>query len=43
MLLAAAIDAAAAMPVPSEGIFNLKGAAATAEILHRALRQRRAA
>ncbi len=41
--LAAAIDAAAAMPAPSEGIFNLAGAAATAEILHQALRQRRAA
>ena len=41
--LAAAIDAAAAMPVPPSGIFNLKGAAATAEILHQALRQRRAA
>ncbi len=39
-LLAAAIDAAAAMPVPPDGIFNLKGAAATAEILHQALRQR---
>jgi predicted glycosyltransferase len=35
-LLAAAIDAAAAMPVPPEGLFNLKGAAATAEILHQA-------
>jgi len=41
--LAAAIDAAAAMPAPSEGLFNLAGAAATAEILHQALRQRRAA
>ncbi len=41
--LAAAIDAAAAMPVPSAGLFNLAGAAATAEILHQALRQRRAA
>ena len=43
VLLAAAIDAAAAMPAPSAGIFNLAGAAATAEILHQALRQRRAA
>ncbi|MFM9844373.1 MAG: glycosyltransferase family protein [Dongiaceae bacterium] len=42
-LLAAAIDAAAAMPAPPEGIFNLAGAATTAEILHQALRQRRAA
>ena len=40
VLLAAAIDGAAAMPAPSEGLFNLKGAAATAEILHQALRQR---
>jgi predicted glycosyltransferase len=39
-LLAAAIDAAAAMPAPPEGVFNLRGAAATAEILHQALRQR---
>jgi predicted glycosyltransferase len=42
-LLAAAIDAAAAMPVPPERLFNLAGAATTAEILHQALRQRRAA
>jgi predicted glycosyltransferase len=41
--LAAAIDAAAAMPVPPERLFNLAGAATTAEILHQALRQRRAA
>jgi predicted glycosyltransferase len=41
--LAAAIDAVAAMPAPPAGIFNLAGAATTAEILHQALRQRRAA
>ena len=40
VLLAVAIEAAAAMQAPPDGIFNLTGATATAEILHRALRQR---
>ena len=41
--LAAAIDAAAAMPAPGASLFNLAGAAASARILHEALQQRRAA
>jgi predicted glycosyltransferase len=41
--LAAAIDAAATMPPPAAGLFNLTGAAASARILHEALQQRRAA
>jgi len=41
--LAAAIDAAAAMAPPAAGLFNMTGAASTAQILHEALQRRRAA
>jgi len=41
--LAAAIDAAAAMAPPAAGLFNLAGAASTAQILREALQRRRAA
>jgi predicted glycosyltransferase len=41
--LAAAIDAAAVMAPPAAGLFNLAGAASTAQILREALQRRRAA